>query len=449
MLSKIRPSPEEEDELRRAARELQRKLEEEAAAFDDRIKVALLGSASRGTWLKNEKDLDFFLLFPEGYSKEELEEVITQIGEKILESPTKRFAEHPYIRGFYGSFEVEIVPCYAVASPSKLKSAVDRTPFHDSFVKENLRGKEDEVRLLKQFLKGIGCYGAEAKVEGFSGYLCELLIIKYGSFKKVLEEARKWRPPKVLWLGEKPDLDEVMKKFRAPLIFIDPVDRNRNVASALSLQKFSTFVYAAKEYLKNPREEFFFPRKREIGREEVVRKFKERGTRLVAVIFTKPDVVDDVLYPQLRKFLATLRNYVAEEDFEIVDMSFFVGEKICVLVELSRLELPKLKLHMGPKINSSHEERFLAKYKNYKEKLTEPFIRDGRWYIILKRKFCNVVDYINSLLSQSDLENKGVPKYISKSLQQGFRVKTDEEAILEEFLEDLLNYFDPTFPWQR
>jgi tRNA nucleotidyltransferase (CCA-adding enzyme) len=36
-------------------------------------------------------------------------------------------------------------------------------------------------------MKGTGVYGAEAKVEGFSGYLTELLVINYGSFPKALE----------------------------------------------------------------------------------------------------------------------------------------------------------------------------------------------------------------------------------------------------------------------
>ncbi len=44
-----------------------------------------------------------------------------------------------------------------------------------------------EVRLLKKFMKGIGVYGAEIKTGGFSGYLCELFVLHYGSFVKTLE----------------------------------------------------------------------------------------------------------------------------------------------------------------------------------------------------------------------------------------------------------------------
>jgi tRNA nucleotidyltransferase (CCA-adding enzyme) len=44
-----------------------------------------------------------------------------------------------------------------------------------------------EVRLLKKFMKGTGVYGAEIKIGGFSGYLCELLILKYRSFAQTIE----------------------------------------------------------------------------------------------------------------------------------------------------------------------------------------------------------------------------------------------------------------------
>jgi tRNA nucleotidyltransferase (CCA-adding enzyme) len=84
-------------------------------------------------------------------------------GVKILKKTEKRFAEHPYIRGDFKGYHVEIIPCYLVENGSKHISAVDRTPFHDSFVKKNLGNRQSEVRLLKQFMKGIGCYGAEIR----------------------------------------------------------------------------------------------------------------------------------------------------------------------------------------------------------------------------------------------------------------------------------------------
>ena len=85
----------------------------------------------------------------------------------------------------------------------------------------NLRPEQhDQVRLLKQFLKGIGVYGADAKVCGFSGYLAELLVLRYGDFDQAIVAGVSWTAGTVLSMAE-----EAGSGFRTPLVFIDPVDQ--------------------------------------------------------------------------------------------------------------------------------------------------------------------------------------------------------------------------------
>jgi len=321
---------------------------------------------------------------------------------------------------------------------------VDRTPFHDEFVRANLKAK-DEVRLLKQFLTGIGCYGAEAKIEGISGYLCELLVIKYGSFQGVLEAAKNWRVGEVVQINE---LAIEKEKFRSPLIFIDPVDRNRNVASAMSEEKFSTFIFAAKEFLKRPREEFFFPKPRAVDRGKLIEKFRQRGTDVISIIFARPDVVDDILYTQLRKALNALKNLLERADFSVVGAGFSASKRLCIFIELESILIPAARLHLGPIANSPHEERFLEKYEDYKEKLTEPFIKGNRWCIFLKRKYTDAKAFLEEFLSNANLEEKGIPKYIAESFEKGVSIKVNEAVFVDEFLPDFQNYFDPRFPWE-
>ncbi|MBI5253910.1 MAG: CCA tRNA nucleotidyltransferase [Euryarchaeota archaeon] len=448
ILKKIAPSESEKEKFIKTAGKLLAGIEKEVKKIDSRISAALLGSASRDTWLRHEKDIDLFLLFPLEYEKNELEKIVTKIGRKILEKPEKRYAEHPYIKGFYEDFEVEVVPCYAVESPSNLKSAVDRTPFHDAFLKEHIKGKENEARLLKQFLTGISCYGAEAKVEGFSGYLCELLIAKYGSFENVLKAAQNWRRREIIHFGNVGDEEEVKEKFPSSLIFIDPVDVNRNVASALSEQKLSKFIFAAGEYLKKPRREFFFPRKRAVNRKALLKKFKQRGTGLLALTFSKPDVVDDILYTQLKKTLNALKGILEGRDFCVVGIDCSVSNRIFVFIELESLEIPAARLHLGPEVNTLHERKFLEKYESYKDKLTEPFIIGSRWAIFLKREN-DAKKFLQEFLSRRNLEERGIPSHVAKSLKKGFSIKINEGAFLEEFLPALQEYFDPRFAWER
>jgi len=447
ILKKIAPSEKEKEKFSRTAEKLLAEVEKEVKKIDSRISIALLGSASRDTWLRCEKDMDVFVLFPLEYEKAQLEKIVTQIGRKILKKPEKRYAEHPYVKGFYDDFEVEIVPCYAIESPSHLKSAVDRTPFHDAFVKEHIKGKENEVRLLKQFLSGISCYGAEAKVEGFSGYLCELLIAKYGSFEEVLKATQNWKRGEIIHFGNVSE-EGLREKFPSPLIFIDPVDANRNVASALSEQKFSKFIFAAKEYLKKPRREFFFPRKRVVNRKALLKKFKQRGTELLALTFSKPNVVDDILYTQLRRALNVLKNLLQNKDFSVIGIDYSVSNRICIFIELESLEIPSARLHLGPEVNTWHERKFLEKYENYRGKFTEPFIIGRRWAIFLKRSN-NAKKFLQEFLSQRNLEEKGMPSHVAQSLEKDFSIKINEGAFLEEFLPALQEYFDPRFAWER
>ena len=152
VLERITPSEKERKEMEDTCAKLLRVIGDEASRVDERTEALLLGSISRDTWLSHEKDIDIFLRFPEDYSKSELEEMVTRIGKKILENTEKRYAEHPYIKGGFAGHMVEIVPCYHIKDATKLKCAVDRTPFHDEFVRRSLGNRRNEVRLLKQFL---------------------------------------------------------------------------------------------------------------------------------------------------------------------------------------------------------------------------------------------------------------------------------------------------------
>jgi tRNA nucleotidyltransferase (CCA-adding enzyme) len=443
----VEPTKDEKSRLKEVVNSAISEIKKETEKIDGRINPMLLGSASRDTWLREEKDLDIFLVFPLEYEKKGMEEIVTNIGKKILKDVTKRYAEHPYVRGKYRGFDIEIVPCFGVDSPEKLKSAVDRTPFHDAFVRENIKGKETEVRLLKQFLKGIGCYGAEARVEGFSGYLCELMVIKYGSFEEVLESAREWRYGKVIWIDGATNKENI-KKFPEPLVFIDPVDKNRNVASALSLTKLSEFIFASQRFLEEPKDEFFFPKIRTASRKDIIKIFENRKTSAIAIVFDTPDLIDDILYPQLRRAAGAIKKQLLRSDFKIFGIDFFIKEKTCIFIEFESIEIPKMRLHLGPKVNTAHESRFLSKYQNFEGKLSEPFITGDRWAIFLERKYESASAFLDDFLSQPDLEKNGIPKYIAHSITLGYEIKEGKDAIMDNFLDGLLDFFDPKFPWE-
>jgi len=142
------------------------------------FEIFLGGSFAKGTDIKG-SDADIFLLFPEEFSAFE----ILGILRREFPGGREEYSDHPYLMLPQNSFSIDIVPGYKASSGKDLKTAVDRTPFHVKFVQANFtKEMKDEVRILKQFLKGIGSYGAGTSVQGFSGYVAELLINRYKDF---------------------------------------------------------------------------------------------------------------------------------------------------------------------------------------------------------------------------------------------------------------------------
>ncbi|MEM3342387.1 MAG: nucleotidyltransferase domain-containing protein, partial [Thermoplasmata archaeon] len=197
-LSEISPSAEEEAYIRATVERIVEKCREQIAQRKIDAELLVAGSIAKGTYSKN-PDLDLFIMFPEGTPQEFFEPVVLEIGKSVLHTFDTRYAQHPYAHGTFEKLEVDIVPCTKVKKPASGMSPVDRTPFHIEFIKSafsksGIPHAENEVRLLKAFMKSNYVYGAEIAVEGFSGYLAELLVIYFGSFINVLKFFSHFKP---------------------------------------------------------------------------------------------------------------------------------------------------------------------------------------------------------------------------------------------------------------
>jgi tRNA nucleotidyltransferase (CCA-adding enzyme) len=358
----------------------------------------LVGSVAKGTYVGS-PDIDLFILFPPETERSDLERLGLQIGHEVL-GGEKRYAEHPYTHGSFQGFEVDLVPCYKLEDASKLRSAVDRTPFHTRYVLSQLKkDQRDQVLLLKQFMKGVGVYGAEAKVQGFSGYLTELLILSHGDFANVVKEGANWRP------GTRMDVDGHLKgNGDGALGFADPVDLKRNVASALSLDKFALFVHACREYLRDPNQRFFFPRERPmLELEDVKGCFASRGTSPLVVSLDRPELVDDNLYPQIQRSLLGLRKLLESQDFKVLDHTYTVGKDVRLAFELESDMLPLSKLHQGPPAWTANADEFVDKWKD--GPLGHPFLSEGRWLVFVQREFRDPAKFLELKGGEAALGN--------------------------------------------
>ena len=389
VLDRISPPPEMLARVEEVVRHLVARAETEARERAIPLRRCLVaGSAARGTFLRDRVDLDFFLLFPAELDRASLERHGLALGRALLHAPETRYAEHPYLRGEFEGFAVDAVPGYAIDDPRAPKTAVDRTPFHQAYLSAHQTPESvGQVRLAKQFLRAHGLYGSEARTGGFSGYLVELLILRYGSLRGLLIEARRWKVP--VRLESNPGAAPTVPDDVA-LVLDDPVDPHRNVASALSRRNLALFVLSAARYLVDPSDSAFELRPESTLRLAAARRaVAERGTHVLAVGLPRPALVDDILYPQLRK---AERAVVAEAErlgFRPFASSSAAGDgRLLLLLELAHRREPLVRSHDGPPVGVDRAEEFLTKWPaGHPEVLQGPYVNDdGRLVVEVRRR---------------------------------------------------------------
>jgi tRNA nucleotidyltransferase (CCA-adding enzyme) len=444
VLKKIKPSAEEKRRLNSIARRCVSLAKKEARKF--RAKPMMAGSITRDTWLPGKTEFDVFILFPPTMTIKQLEKRGLGVGKKIIEklggSYKIEYAQHPYISGKVDNARIDIVPCFDVKTTEKLKSAVDRTPFHVKYLQKKLPlSLSNEVRLLKQFLTANKIYGADTKTEGFSGYVCELLVIKYRNFLNVLRQVEKWRPGEIIDLEnfyKKEEHQKLRKSFEKQiLVLVDPTDKTRNTAAALSTENFLKFKKLAGEFLSNPSEKIFFESQPELMTEnDLISNLLQRKTELVMIKFTPPNIVPDILWPQLRRFSERLQSILEEVryEFRVLRRDCYSNEKelAVALLEMETSNLPAVQKKVGPEVfDFDDSKRFLEKYKG--NALNGPFVEGNNWVVEVQRKFTTAREKIFDSLSVdvSVLKAKGIPNHIADQLVKGFEIISETDRIME------------------
>jgi tRNA nucleotidyltransferase (CCA-adding enzyme) len=436
------------------------------------LDYTLAGSFIRDTWMTDKKEFEIFIMFPEFTDREELEKYGLEVGKKIIEELNGRYviayAEHPYVRARVMGYDIDIVPCYMLKSAHKIKSAVDRTPFHNQWIAKNLpKPLSVEVRLLKRFTKALGVYGSDTRVQGFSGYLTELLIVKYGSFENLVKSAATWEPGHVFIDIQKHHKtgtafglpDNLKAKFKnQPLIVIDPVDPNRNVAAAFSSENFARFTLACERFVMRPTARQFYPVSEKVEIAKMRKLIKARGSKLLLIRFDRPGVIDDVLWPQLRRTASRLKDIMHEYDFLVLDWGVHsdladftklrrakaqaktdkpvpknrkVGTSYMML-EMGVWKLPKIRKVIGPPVFiKQRATEFKKKYQG----LGRVWVEGNKLAAEVSRQYLDARAKLEDTLSDpvKQLRAKGIASHIAESLSAsqgtGFKILEEEQIL--------------------
>ena len=352
ILKKYKPTEKQNRELQGTASEVLGRIN--AILKRDRVRARslLVGSVAKGTNLAS-GDIDLFVIFSKEYSSREMEKLGLRIGHEVLPEGREKYAEHPYVSGHLGDRKVDIVPCFEIAPGTRIISSVDRTPLHTDFVLRNLDLEgQDQVRLLKLFMKAIGVYGSEIKVSGFSGYVCELLVIKYGSMLKVLGAFASLKGKMRISLEDIP-----AREFEAPIVIIDPTDITRNAAAAISLENLSKMKINSRLFLENPSDLYF-----DAEAAYYPEIYRERGTVMRIFTLERPDIIDDILFSQAARFRNILVQILEEEGFMPISSEVELSDGIEVMVECKLHTLPATRVHVGPPVDAPNAMDFIRKW---------------------------------------------------------------------------------------
>jgi len=378
ILNKIKPTKAQDAQTKRVVESFLQKIKHP---------TILGGSYAKGTHLKGNHDIDVFIPF-------KLNTDLTQKTKRLLAPFTKVTKIHgsrDYFQVEYKGYMFEVVPIYKISKASQAKNITDVSPLHVKWVKKHSKAKlQDEIRLTKQFFKAQHSYGAETYIQGFSGYVLEILTIHYGSFKKLLKAATTWQEHQVIDPARhKEGLNE---SKRSPLIVIDPVQKDRNAAAALSVEQFKKIRTAAKKPLTKAAYTIRHPTKATVQRSyDLVIELK--------LLEGKKDVVAT----KAKKAAEHIKRRLKEEGFEVQKMLFHVHENALVAYKLKSVTIDKTYTTLGPPTDKKeHVKKFRAKHK----KVT---LKNKRLYAQRKRVYTNATKALKAILAED-----GVRKRIKK-----------------------------------
>lgn len=340
------------------------------------VELRVVGSIARSTNLAGDSDIDIFMLFDKKYSKEELERLGLDYAKRIVdkgknETYEVKYAEHPYTRLHLNDLglNIDLVPAYKISSIEEMGTTVDRSPLHTEFLNTHLTDKQrDEIRVLKFFLKVHNIYGAEVKVKGFSGYLCELLVYTFGSLINLFEEASKFKLPLVIVPEEKKFFNDELtaKRFGSQFVVIDPVDKNRNVAAGVAIESLAKFVILSRQVVENPTLELFFGKGfSSKDAPKLLKQFEsESGLRPIVLYLKVPNKSEDIIWPQLNKAANILAELLFKEGISPYIYNSWVEENIGFILYFFPNDLSTSKFIKGPNIFiGDYSNKFIEKHK--------------------------------------------------------------------------------------
>ena len=387
------------------------------------------GSYAKGTWVPEKPvdnvDIDIFVKFNKKTSEKDFRNIGTEIGFESLKKykPYTRHAEHPFVEAIIDGTRVNVVPCYDV-NKGEWQSATDRSVYHTKFMSQKLSNSmKGDVRILKKFLQHIEVYGAEIAKEGFSGYVTEALIFYFSSFEKTIKKISELKKGQVI--------GKTTKKFDSFVVIIDPIDNNRNLGTAISIENLGKFVLASRAFLRNPSKNFF--------KKPISKRIMKNTDKIIVVQFKVKDRSDDIIWGQIKRASNALKTQLGLGGFAVLRNSAVKDESgnAALIFLLHAKKIESSLVRSGPEISSKeHCEKFISA--NLKKSQLMWINEEGKIQSLQKRKHGDVKLFLRDIL-KNNLKNSGIPNGLEKDFKKGIKIIDASKVSTKSIKEAIVN----------
>ena len=404
ILDRITPKPVERKKNKLASDSFLKKLNANLRY----ARASVEGSSAKDTWLAGNHDTDIFVLYEyKRYASKstELSDMLEPVLKKTFPKMkiSRLHGSRDYFQLNYEHLSFEVIPILKITKSTQAKNITDISPLHSIWINKKTKKLKDDIRLVKQFCRAQKVYGAESYLGSFSGYVLEILIAYYGSFQKFLQAAVKWKVKEIIdpenYYHKKDVFLELNKsKLLSPLIVIDPVDKNRNAAAALTLEKFIHLKQAAATYLKKPGPTAF--EVKPISLPELKKKVSVQESNLVVLNVSLPAGKEDVVGIKIIKVFEFIKK--ALEPFDIKESGWeWPNPKsaFCYFI-VAKKELPKEEIRIGPPLEMKH---FVA---DFKKKYQQTTVQQGKVIAKVKTPYPQLADFVRFQLKNTYLKQK-------------------------------------------
>jgi tRNA nucleotidyltransferase (CCA-adding enzyme) len=386
--------------------------------------------------------------------------IIPSLTSKEFQNPRLLYAEHPYVTVDYHSEEVKIKIDIVLYFDLELKmiqesgpiTAVDRSPWHGRFILDNLSYRQkNDVRLLKQFFKSNHSYGDKSSLGkvGFIGYSAELLIYYFKNIINLFENFDKLKAiPLDYHNRDVKDLKKILHFQNDYLIIVDPIDKNRNVASAISERAYKYCNNRISKFIKNPNKSFF--EIKPIPEIELKDLTKSALSKIFIIELT--NLEKEIHYTINRDKLHSLgenikslgeKEFTHVEKFDTILYEVYFEDDLSeynIALYCEKPNITKTYNRRGPSVKDTfHAQNFKKKNPNYYEE-------DGYFWVETNRDFNNFLSFLKYTINKKIPDNFEVINIenslntITSSGKKAITILT--RMVLPYYLKNLTNFWN-------